>query len=274
MLKHCHISIICNELVFLKRKLPFLYQFFDQIIFIDYDIFNNTNSNDGSIEYIENFNDTENKIILIKDYYNKDISGFNGVSMIEKQQMFSVGSKYIKDNMDVIWATDADEFFDYNLINEIDNLYQTDKTLISVDIPHIIFFYNQYNQLNNKNFYICPRITKHFKNKIYGHCNFQTYGKTIKLQNNFLLHFAYVGYNKCKFKLDLYNRKSNEANTKNNDIFLDNYKKCLKNNEIKFPFKHPNPLILNDIIYEPNIKIYDYIDVDNMCKELNNLNIL
>tara|TARA_B110000046_G_scaffold181916_1_gene214959 strand:+ start:443 stop:808 length:366 start_codon:yes stop_codon:yes gene_type:complete len=115
------------ELIFLKKKLPFLYKFFEQIIFIDYDICNNTNSNDGSIEYIENFNDPENKIILIKDFYNKDISGFNGVSMIEKQKMFSVGSKYIKDYIDVIWATDADEFFDYDLINEIDNLYKTDK---------------------------------------------------------------------------------------------------------------------------------------------------
>lgn len=266
MLKHCHISIICNELVFLKKKLPFLYKFFDQIIFIDYDIFNNTNSNDGSIEYIESFNDIENKIILIKDYYNKDISGFNGVSMIEKQQMFSVGSKYIKDNIDVIWATDADEFFDYDLINEIDNLYQTDKTIISIDIPHIIFFYNQYNVLNNKNFYICPRITKHSKNKIYGHCNFQTYGKTIKLSNRFLLHFAYVGYKKCKQKIELYNKKGMFHSLD----FLIHYKKCLENNEKIFQFKHPNPNVVDSIIYDSNIKIYEYIDVDNMCKELNN----
>ena len=34
-MKHCHISIISNELPFLKRKLPFLYKNFDQIIFVD-----------------------------------------------------------------------------------------------------------------------------------------------------------------------------------------------------------------------------------------------
>lgn len=56
--------------------------------------------------------------------------------------------------------------------------------------------------------------------------------------------------------------------------FLINYKKCLKNNEIKFQFKHPNPNVLDNIIYNPNIKIYEYIDVDNMCKELNNLNVI
>ena len=61
-MKHCHLSIMCNELIFLKQKLNFLYENFDQIIFVDYDILNKQNSTDGSIEYLENFDDPENKL--------------------------------------------------------------------------------------------------------------------------------------------------------------------------------------------------------------------
>uniref|UniRef100_A0A6C0J7F9 Uncharacterized protein n=1 Tax=viral metagenome TaxID=1070528 RepID=A0A6C0J7F9_9ZZZZ len=58
-MNHCHISIMCNELPFLKYKLPFLYNHFKQLIFVDYDIFDKCNLNDGTIEYIENFNDID-----------------------------------------------------------------------------------------------------------------------------------------------------------------------------------------------------------------------
>ena len=61
-MKHCHISILCNELPFLQQKLPFLYQHFDQLIFVDYDMTKKCNSQDGSIEYIEGYEDTEKKI--------------------------------------------------------------------------------------------------------------------------------------------------------------------------------------------------------------------
>ena len=87
-MKHCHISIMSNELIFLKQKLKFLYDNFQQIIFVDYDIINNCNSKDGSIEYIENFNDEHNKITLIKFNENdlKTITNYNGGSMIEKEK--------------------------------------------------------------------------------------------------------------------------------------------------------------------------------------------
>ena len=45
-MKHCHISIMTNELPFLKRKLDFLYGLFEQIIFIDYNMISKTNSDD------------------------------------------------------------------------------------------------------------------------------------------------------------------------------------------------------------------------------------
>ena len=58
---HCHINLSCNELPLLRHKLPFLYKYFHQIIIVDYDILNDCNSKDGSIEYIEKFPDEKKK---------------------------------------------------------------------------------------------------------------------------------------------------------------------------------------------------------------------
>ena len=94
--------------------------------------------------------------------------------------MFAAASKYVYDNIDIVWATDLDEFFEKDLINEVENIYLNDTQLVSIDLPHKIFAYNQYNIYNKNDFYIKPRITKHKKGFLYGHCNFETYGKTIK----------------------------------------------------------------------------------------------
>jgi len=66
-MRHCHFSILFNELPYLKQKLPFLYQFFDQIIFYDLNIVTKKFSDDGSHEFIKNYPDPENKITLIED---------------------------------------------------------------------------------------------------------------------------------------------------------------------------------------------------------------
>lgn len=262
----CHLNLCCNELPFLKEKLPFLYSHFQQIIIIDYDILNKCNSNDGSIEYVENFSDPEKKIILLKDFNPDKIMEYNGVSIIEKQKMFSYGSQFIKDNIDIVYATDLDEFFDEKLINNVNKLYNSDPLLISIDIPHIVFVYNQYNIFNyGSNLYIKPRITKHKKGKIYGHCNFETYGKTNKLTNDFLYHFAYVGYNRCFHKLTLYNKiGSIHPNT---NKFLNYYKNSLLKDEKYINILHPNGCDINSIKYEKDYP--KYINIKKLIKDLN-----
>ena len=264
----CHLNLCCNELPFLEEKLPFLYKHFKQIIMIDYNILEKCNSTDGSIEYIENFPDPEKKITLIKDFNPDKITKYNGVSIIEKQKMFSYGSQFVRDDIDQIWATDNDEFFDEKLINNINKLYAEDSNLISVDIPHIYFVYNQYNIYKYKNgsqFYIRPRVTKHIKDKIYGHCNFETYGKTIKLKNDYLYHFAYVGYNRCLDKLTLYNKKGSKHHHTTN--FLKCYKESLLKDEKYFNVRHPNGSDLMCVKYDKDYP--EYINVDKLIKKLN-----
>jgi hypothetical protein len=264
----CHLNLCCNELPFLKEKLPFLYTHFQQIIIIDYDILNKCNSKDGSIEYIENFPDPNNKITLLKDFNPDKITNYNGVSIIEKQKMFSYGSQLIKDDIDVVWATDLDEFFDETLINNVKKLYSKDHHLISIDIPHIVFVYNQFNLFNyGSRMYIKPRITKHKKGKIYGHCNFETYGKTIKLTNDFLYHFAYVGYNRCLEKLNLYNKKGTiHPHTKK---YLECYKTSLLKKEKYINISHPNGTKIESIKYNNDYPVY--INMNRLITNLNKL---
>jgi len=272
-MKHCHILIICNELIFLKQKLNFLYKNFDQIIFIDYDILNNCNSKDGSLEYIENFNDTENKIVLIKFNSNdlNNIKSFNGVSMIEKRKMFAKGSIYVNDDIDIIWATDMDEFFDKKLINIVENEYINDIDLVTINIPHYIFVYNQFNIFSGENLddttYVCPpRITKHFKNKIYGHCNFETYGKTIKCNKEFIYHFAWVGFERIKFKNLIYKKKNNIKGLN----FTRKYSALLNKKKKIINICHPNKNVkMKSIQY--NKKYPDYINIEEMINELNKI---
>ena len=261
-MNHCHISIMCNEFAFLKYKLPFLYIHFKQLIFVDYNISEKCNSNDGTIEYIENFNDIDNKITLIKNFNPSDVTKYNGVSVVEKQKMFAVASKYVYDNIDIVWATDLDEFFEKELINEVENIYINDEQIASINLPHRIFAYNQYNIFNKNDFYIAPRITKHKKGFIYGHCNFQTYGKTIRYSNRYLYHFAFVGFKRCDFKFNkIYKNTSMKP-------CLETYLKAISKKEIHVILYHPAISGLYTIPYNGTYPCY--IDVDTMCKMLNN----
>ena len=60
-MKHCHFSILCDELPFLKQKLPFLYEYFDQLIFYDLNVRTLDFSTDGSHEFIKAFPDPQKK---------------------------------------------------------------------------------------------------------------------------------------------------------------------------------------------------------------------
>lgn len=259
-MKHCHISIMCNELTFLKRKLPFLYKHFSQIIFVDYNIKSKSNSTDGSIEFIENFDDPDKKIHLVKNFNPDEIKVFKGESFIEKRKMFSKASTLVENDIDIVWATDLDEFFEEELISKVEEKYKEDNTLQSINLPHHIFVYNQYNYFEYE-FYIVPRITKHKPGFIYGHCDFQKYGKTIKLNEFYLYHFAFVGLSRCQFKFNIYKNE--------HENWLKKYKESLEKNEKYIVIPHPNPAY--NLFSSPySGKFPNYLDIELMIKELEN----
>lgn len=261
-MKHCHINLLCNELPFLKQKLPFLFNNFEQVIIIDYDILGKCNSNDGSLEFIDEFkknNDPDNKIIIIKDFDPNKITEFKGVSVIEKRKMFAVLSKHIRDDIDLVWATDLDEFFNKELIVKAEQEFEKDKSLISVTNYHLVFVYNQYNIFNFGEMELAPRITRHQKGKIYGHCDFKTYGKTINITSEKLYHFAYVGIRRCTHKLTLYNNEHKD--------WIRMYREALNRKDRYLTINHPGLKHLKSIKYDEEYP--EYINVDELINDLN-----
>lgn len=268
-MKHCNIILCRNEHILLKYKLPFLYKHFTQIIFVDYDIMYDTNSNDGSIEFIKNYPDPENKIILLTDFKEiKDtILDYNGKDINEYQKMFAYASKHVADDIDLVWGVDLDEMFNTSLIFNAEKEYEIDDQLISIDCSWKTFIYNQYNILNEneRNLGYYPiRITKHFKGKVYGHCNWRNYGKIKTLKNEYIYHYAYIGPKRCYSKLVLYNTKTTSKHLQ--DEWCKQYLTYLKKN-----FKHV------DLVHPGSRKrciqfdgpFPEEINIDQLVKELN-----
>jgi len=132
-MKHCHFSILYNELPFLKAKLPFLYENFHQLIFFDLNIKTHTHSTDGSWEFLKAYPDPESKIVLIDQLDLSHITKYYGHSFVEKRKMFALGSRYVSDDMDVFWCDDMDEFFDVEWIKQVEEILV--KYLGSQDTP-------------------------------------------------------------------------------------------------------------------------------------------
>ena len=259
-MRHCHMSLLCNELSFLKRKLPFLYKHFNQIIIVDYDIINEKNSTDGSIEYIENFEDPENKITLLKFSKCLEIKKFKGVGNEKKRKMFAYASEVVRDDIDIVLSTDMDEFFNESLIPVVESIYKSDPHLQSIDLPHKVFIFNQHNYFPVDDFYITPRITKHKPKFLYGHCDFGVYGNTIKYPHEFLYHYAFVGYKRTLHKQKLYDKEDND--------WFEKYLKFLNNGDQYVNLEHPSGH--RNLRSDKYLGTHpEYLDVDNMCNELN-----
>lgn len=214
-MKHCHFSILYNELPLLKQKLPFLYKHFDQLIFYDLNVEDLTFSTDGSHEFIKKYPDPENKITLIEKRDILKVVARRGKSHENKKRMFAVGSNYVKRDMDVFWCTDMDEFFDKRLISEVEGILSRNKNVNVIKNNHIRFVKNQnYVTANNNtaelNFRLA-RIARHKPGNIYGHCSLQDDFRGITTAKTPIYHFAYCGKERCKNKthingLGWYNR--------------------------------------------------------------------
>lgn len=265
MAQHCHFSILWNELPFLKQKMPFLYKHFDQLIFYDLNIMTSKFSDDGSHEFIKEFPDPEGKITLIEKRNLNDVTKYKGVSFKEKCQMFAVGSKLVRDDIDYFWCTDMDEFFTTNLIK----IVSEDTQHQSFVVPHLIFFKNENWVFSNGKengdlpTTIAARVARHKPGNLYGHCTLNRQFKPARrINNEWYSHFAYVGDSRIDFKCKVYNYY--------------NYRKFWNSfleSEVKGPgpwgvgIVHPS---LNDLgIVKNTRKIPEYIDVPQLMKDLN-----
>ncbi len=209
-MKHCHFSILYNELPFLKQKMPFLYEHFDQLIFFDLSIEHLVPSNDGSHEYLKSYPDPSDKITVIEKTDLSDVVNYKGHSFVEKRKMFAVGSTFVKDDMDVFWCTDMDEFFTVELIHKVEKLFIS-SNYDSILVPHIVFFRNEKfvfaEDTENGDMWMLPwaRIARHRPGQIYGHCNLnEEYVPVGEITDELIFHFSYVGIQKVAGKVTAY----------------------------------------------------------------------
>ena len=255
--KHCHFSILYNELPFLKQKLPFLYKHFDQLIFYDLNILDNTFSNDGSHEFIKEFYDPDKKITLIEKTDLSNIKYKKAVSFEKKSQMFTVGSWYVRDEIDYFWCTDMDEFFNTSLITSVEQNIGPKETAF---VPHVVFFQNEHHIGSKDGYTLIPfpytRVAKHTPGYIYGHCTLHTKFNPKQIQD-IIYHFAFVGKQRMKFKKELY---------KSNDPIFDLE---LRDDEvINFSALNAECVELYDQIVLNTYIFPDYIDINVLMSDL------
>jgi hypothetical protein len=281
-MRKCHFSILYNELPFLKQKMDFLYDNFEQLIFYDLNVgtSNPHFSTDGSHEFIKNYPDPENKITLIEKTDLSNVINFRGDGSIEKRKMFAVGSSYVWDDIESFWCFDLDEFFNKSLIEKVNNIFNGNGEINSIDVDHYVFLKDNETILVDKNsdtwsFY--SRIARHKPGNVYGHCSISLqYPNTHKIEDESCYHFAWVGETRVKNKIDHYT-KPPTGNP--NNILL--YEKWIKNVWDKFKdFK--SEIKSNDIFGYPNmhpsvpkgLKNYsgdypEYLNVNKMIGDLN-----
>jgi hypothetical protein len=258
-MRHCHFSILWNEMAFLKQKLPFLYRHFDQLIFFDLNITTFKFSDDGGHEFIKNYPDPEKKIILIEKTDLSDVMVFTGRSSIEKQKMFAAGSKYVKDNIDVFWCTDLDEFFCESLIKKVEaQILQNARSIL---LPHLVFIKNE-EWVVDERVFPWPRIAVHKKGNLYGHCNLlERFPPAEEIKDEVIFHFGWVGDERVRFKCKLLPAGPNFLN----EVWIPVTENIL---DIKADHVVIKGARSSCVIKKNTRKLPEYINIDEMMKDL------
>lgn len=286
-MRHCHFSILYNELPFLKQKLPFLYKHFDQIIFYDLNVCtdNPHPSTDGSHEYILNYPDPENKIILIEKNDLSDVKEYAGAGSIAKQKMFSVGSSYVRSDIDIFWCTDMDEFFHESFIKKVENIFLNNPDTNSVDLRHKVFWKNfSYILADHESdvMTLYSRVCRHRPGNLYSHCAIQKqFPKTLFLEeaDEVYYHFGWVGNKRVLNKIKHYTEPptGTPSNKKMYDTYLENvWNKFNATDEnicdgkvFGYPNMHPNYLgVKKGIRKIEQDSLPTYVDYGMLLKDL------
>lgn len=256
-MKHCHFSILYNELPFLKAKLPFLYENFHQLIFFDLNIKTFKHSDDGSWEFLKCYPDPENKMVLIDKLDLSDVTEYRGHSFVEKQKMFAVGSQYVSDDMDVFWCDDMDEFFDEEWIRQVEEILTINPEVHTIVAPHHVFLRDG-KWVFDSDYFRLPRISRHIPGKIYGHCSLDT-PKMYYHPERVFFHYAFVGYSRIANKLNLYQNSAAEE-------WLSNYKACVTLEDVQ-KLGHPDPKMRLPVVdYKGSHP--RYLNINKLCCEL------
>lgn len=282
-MKKCHFSILYNELPFLKQKMDFLYENFEQLIFYDLNVCTNNPhfSNDGSHEFIKEYLDPENKITLIEKTDLSNVNSFRGDGSIEKRKMFSVGSSYVWDDIDTFWCFDLDEFFNKSLIDKVEKVFDNYQNVNSISIDHYVFIKDTETIFVDEtkdvwDFY--SRIARHKPGNLYGHCTIsRDLLDNIKILEEYCYHFAWVGERRVKSKINHYTKPptGNPQNIKLYERWIKNvwenfndYKNNINSTEVfGYPNMHPG---VSKGLKKYDGKFPEYLNTKKLLEDLNN----
>jgi hypothetical protein len=284
-MKHCHFSILYNELPFLKQKLAFLYEYFQQIIFYDLNVACDKPhfSTDGSHEYILDYPDPQNKITIIEETDLSQVTKYYGGSGIAKRKMFTLASQYVRDDIDIFWCSDMDEFFCPSLIKEAESTLYRYPEVNSVSLDHY-YFWKDFDLI------LCdpafdtwpgcpPRIARHKQGNMYGHCSLhEQYPKTKILDDHKLYHFAWLGEERCMYKFDYWKRDALTTRAPHIAAAYCKYVEEVWNTFDKkdinppdkmwgYPNMHPNPIIKKGVKFFQGT-LPTYVNYDQLGKDL------
>ena len=280
--KHCHFSILYNELPFLKQKMPFLYENFNQLIFFDLNVgtHNPHFSTDGSHEFIAEYPDPEDKITLIEKDNLEGIEHWTGAGSVEKQKMFALGSQYVNDEIDVFWCTDLDEFFHKSFIKKVETIFSEFPEINSIDMRHYVFWKNMNLILANDNddgFDMFSRVCRHKKGNLYGHCSIHhQFPRNHVIADDRYYHFAWLGDNRVESKLKHYSTPPT-GSPRNKQIYDDYLKEVWYNFSSDYnldseevfgaPRMHPNQAMQKGIKKFVG-ELPSYINIQQLMREL------
>ena len=157
---------------------------------------------------LRRFRIPKKKITLIEKSDLSDVKEFKGISFSEKCKMFAVASSQVRDDMDVFWCTDMDEFFRESLIGKVEQVYESSGAC-TIIVPHILYFWDHRFILAHPDGrdlhpFSFARITRHVPGRIYGHCTLDEYVPVTTLTDEYLHHFTYVGDARVRAKSRLY----------------------------------------------------------------------
>lgn len=262
-MKHCHFMIVCNELPMLRQKVPFLYKHFDQLIFYDLNARTKDYSTDGSHEYLASYPDPEHKIRLCTS---RRAEG--------KEGMFFFGTRHVRNDMDVFWCTDADEFFYPALVKRVEGAFRGTNSN-SIQLRNVVLFHNDKWALSTRHHYTrwwlpYPRIARHTPGNVYKHCALAaTHRPSLRLDDDpvrdTLYHFAEVGNARMRFRCSVHKSwRWYEKHWKSFDQARAQ-EVCRREGQYGYPDMHE----AGTFGVEPNKHLMPpYIDVEQMLREL------
>tara|TARA_Y100001963_G_scaffold55644_1_gene77790 strand:+ start:3709 stop:4512 length:804 start_codon:yes stop_codon:yes gene_type:complete len=265
---------MCDELPLLKQKIGWLYQNFSQLIFYDLCIEGMCHSSDGSYEFLKNYPDPEKKITIVEKMNLDDVEANNGGSRVQKQKMFRYGSSLVRDDIDVFWCSDADEFCDTAFIDDVEDILLNNPDVMSVDMHHYYFWRDKDIVLEHKGrpgegMTLFPRVCRHSPGRVYPHCHIANMGPRhmISPDKRKWYHFAWVGDSRAKAKFA--HQPVSERGF--DDWFNTTWKNLDTSDADSTPRGNPIHFVHGDLGYVKfDGKLPSYINADQLWEDLDN----